>query len=50
MFWGGDNMGDWISLCCTSHHDDRFHFDDEYKSGICNNCKEHAEFEKEEEK
>ena len=38
-----------LSNCCTANHDGRFHYDDEEHMGICNNCKEHAEFLTEEE-
>ena len=33
-----------LSNCCTANHDGRFHFDDETDTGVCVQCKEHAEF------
>lgn len=35
---------EWLSICCTANHDERFHFDEEYNMGICVKCKEHSEF------
>lgn len=43
------NMEERLSNCCTANHDGRFHYDDEAHMGICNHCKEHAEFLTEEE-
>ena len=37
-------MSEYLSECCTASPDNRFSFDEEYKSGICARCKEHAEF------
>ena len=26
---------EWLSECCSAHHDDRFSFDDEWNMGDC---------------
>ena len=33
------------SVCCGSTHDERFHYDEEWNLGICVHCKDHSEFE-----
>ena len=38
-----------LSICCTSNHDGRFHYDEEEHLGICNHCKEHTHFYTEDE-
>ncbi len=38
-----------LSNCCYANHDERFEFDDEWNMGVCVQCKEHAEFIKEDE-
>ena len=44
-----DESEERLSMCCSSHHDHRFHYDDYDHMGICNHCKEHTHFYTEEE-
>ena len=38
-------MSDLLSTCCGATHDERFHFNNNYKEGMCVDCKERAFFE-----
>ena len=43
-------MSEWLSDCCGTNHDERFHFDDYMTSkpeGTCVSCKERTTFHKE---
>ena len=45
-------MSEWVSDCCGAPHDDRFQFDDFMSNepiGICEQCKEHVSFHRENE-
>ena len=38
-----------LSICCTSHYDTRFYYDDLEHIGVCDYCKEKVVFYTEEE-